>query len=39
MSDDAAVVLGVELSVEVVRGELDDGGALESDHAVTLPAR
>lgn len=38
MTGDTAAAVGVEFSVEVVGGELDDGAALESDHAVTLPA-
>jgi hypothetical protein len=37
VSDDTTVPVGVEVAVEVVGGELDDGAALESDHGVTQP--
>src|SRR5262245_23504538 len=38
VSDDTPVATGVEVVVEVVRGELDDGAAIETDHGVTQPA-
>jgi hypothetical protein len=37
VSDDTTVEIGVEVAVEVVGGELDDGAALEGDHGVTQP--
>jgi hypothetical protein len=37
VSGDTTVAVVVEVAVEVVGGELDDGAALESDHGVTQP--
>jgi hypothetical protein len=35
VSHETALTVGGEVVVEVPRGELDDGAALESDHGVT----
>jgi len=37
VGDEAAVAVGVEVLVEVVGDELDDGAAAESRHGVTRP--
>jgi hypothetical protein len=37
VSDDTTVAVSVEVAVEVLGGELDDGAALESDHGITQP--